>query len=312
MFHGQSRDYAGAQDLENIIDLLLTARTNTQLERYPTAWRLRLVVDTRVWEPARDARLWEDAGGRLVGFACLPRRTEESFSSGLEWLLHPDMQGSGLLETMLTWALDRVHERATVLQSLTASLSVAVSAFDVEKLALLERRGFSLLPDIHNWYMARVLNGSLPAYQLPTGWCIRRVRGDVEHELQAYEALYDFTPLSRSCRQALLGSPDYCHLVIAAPDGTFVAYCEVSINREEWVRHGRRVGWIDYIGTGERFQRKGLGTAMVLAGLQQLEAWGAEMAFLVTMSTNKAAQKTFVAAGFQYNERDFCYTKTIL
>lgn len=68
------RPYVLEQDTTSIEELILASRTGKTLERYPTIWRVRQLLASRVWEPERDAHVWEDASGRCIGFAYLWRR----------------------------------------------------------------------------------------------------------------------------------------------------------------------------------------------------------------------------------------------
>jgi hypothetical protein len=61
-------------DNEQVVELLVIYRAATRVEVYPTAWRLRLLLTSRVWKPTRDTQLWEDASGQMVGFTMLSRR----------------------------------------------------------------------------------------------------------------------------------------------------------------------------------------------------------------------------------------------
>lgn len=68
------RPYILEQDTTSIEELILASRTGKTLERYPTIWRVCQLLASRVWEPERDAHVWEDASGRCIGFAYLWRR----------------------------------------------------------------------------------------------------------------------------------------------------------------------------------------------------------------------------------------------
>lgn len=303
------RPYEGERDLERAIELLLETRSHTSVERHPTVWRLRQLLNLRLWEPERDARLWEDADGSLQGIAFVYKRSREDLTLGLGWILHPQARGTPLLATMLDWAQERAQEMAREQQK-TVSLNLAIYEDELDRRALLEQRGFLPIPDIFNWYMARALDDQLPAPVLPEGFTIRPLSATNNSDIEMYENLYSFPPVKRSYRLALLRDPNYSHQVAVAPNSALVAYCELSVNREEWAMSGQRVGWLDYVGTHPNFQQRGLGKAMVLVGLRQLRLWGVDLALLTTLNSNTPAQKTFLASGFHFNERDLCYTKT--
>jgi ribosomal protein S18 acetylase RimI-like enzyme len=119
-----------------------------------------------------------------------------------------------------------------------------------------------------------------------------------EADLEAYQALSSFAKVNPLFVKEQLASPDYRHLVIQDPAGTYAAYCECSICRGEWQPGKPRLGWIDYMETRSDLQRQGLGRAALLAGLKQLQEWGAEAAMLVTISTNTPAVRLYQSTGF--------------
>jgi mycothiol synthase len=161
-----------------------------------------------------------------------------------------------------------------------------------------------------NVYMERALEEPLPVPVAPAGYTIRPLDG--ERELAAYTALYGFTPMARDYLLSLLADPYYAHLVAVAPDGALAGFCECAVSAEEWEYTGDRVGWIEYVGTREDHQRRGLGAALTLAGLWRLREWGAATARLVTMSTNERAQRVYTRLGFRVAAREDVYTRMVM
>ncbi|MBK8986504.1 MAG: GNAT family N-acetyltransferase [Chloroflexi bacterium] len=145
-------------------------------------------------------------------------------------------------------------------------------------------------------YFARPLADNVSAPTLPPGYLIRPLQSPAE--LDAYGALYDFTAVNPHHRQEMFHSDEYGHLVAVADTGEFVAYCEYAFCRAEWAQSGRRRGWIEYLGVRPENQRQGLGRAMLLAGLRQVQAAGVEVALLGTMNSNKTAVNLYETTGF--------------
>jgi ribosomal protein S18 acetylase RimI-like enzyme len=107
----------------------------------------------------------------------------------------------------------------------------------------------------------------------------------------------------------MMSSPEYQHFVAKAPDGQMAAFIECSINRAEWAQNQRHVGWIDYIGTAEAFQRRGLAKALLAAGFGWLKASGADEARLITGSDNTAAQNLYTSVGMALADKEPVYLK---
>jgi ribosomal protein S18 acetylase RimI-like enzyme len=154
--------------------------------------------------------------------------------------------------------------------------------------------------------MTCALNARALLPDAPEGVTVRPLRG--EQEIERYTALYSFMPRSADQRLELLRSPEYTHLVAVAPDGDFLAFCECSIDREEWARSGRQTGWVEYVGVRQDCQGRGIGRAIVREGLRWLRSHGAQTAALLTGGTNTVAQRMYIAVGFAASERDYIYT----
>ena len=211
------RAYAGERDFEQVIDLLLATRTGKFLYRYPTFWRLELLLASRLWEPERDARVWLMEDGSFVGFAYLLHRQRESVDCTFETLMHPAAYGAQLYTEMFDWVQMRVSERAREIGQ-DSVLSTTIDQGESELALVLEQRGFSLENNC-NLLMRATVPLQMPEPVLPAGYTLRPLNG--EAELATYEAVYNdnFTPINRAHRLKLLHSPEYCHLAIEAPDG---------------------------------------------------------------------------------------------
>ncbi len=289
---------AYSADHARVIDLLLDYRAATGVCLYPTVWRLRLLWSSRVWEPAQDARIWEDDDGRVSGFALLWRRRPDSPYLALERIVHPTQATAELVTMMLAWAVQRAQAIAAG-QSAPLTLFANQLPSAAQRDPSLETYGFTAIapnPEEHNVYLSHPMQAPLPEPALPPGYVLRPLAG--ESELEAYAAISGFAAVSAEHQRELLASDEYEHLVVVGPDGAFAAYCECSICRDEWARSGQRVGWIDYVETRPEQQRRGLGRAALLAGLRQVREWGAETAALITVNTNTPALKLYETVGF--------------
>jgi GNAT superfamily N-acetyltransferase len=284
------RDHA---DRERLVDLLIAYRAATRVDVYPTAWRLRLLLDGRVWAPEDDTRLWLDAHDRPLGGALLWRRRPDDDYLALEWAVDPPRATDDLASVMLAWAVQRAQAARAV--------TLYAGALDprVCRAGVFAEHGFTLNPPdpaAHNVYFARGLADQLPEPALPAGFTLRPLH-DPE-EIEAYHAVYNFAPISAAHRRALLASDEYRHLVVVDPAGAFAAYGECSICRAEWALSGQRTGWIDYVETVSAYQRCGLGRAVLLSCLRQLHGWGATTARLITTSDNLASNRLYASTGF--------------
>lgn len=313
----RERAFDRLRDLDGVLDVRRGWHATAQQDRYPTARRLRLLISSRLYAPERNARLWtdgqdgqdgQDADGRVVGFAMLNQRSEGNPSVGLTAIALPEAREDGIMAAQVGWVVTRAGELAAALGR-AVTLGIAIAEGDTRAAAALER--FGLLRQAgRNVYMERALEEPLPVPVAPAGYTIRPLDG--EGELEAYTALYGFTPMARDHLLSLLADPQYAHLVAVAPGGTLAGFCECEVSAEEWAHAGERGGWIEYVGTREDHQRRGLGAALTLAGLWQLREWGAQTARLVTMDANEGAQRVYTRLGFRIAAREDVYTRLVM
>ena len=130
-------------DQEAVLQLLLETRIGLSLERYPTFWRLRQELATRLWEPERDAHIWENAHGQLLAAAALVSRTPDTLSRGIEYMIHPQMDQRETFIEILTWADTRILEKARQHQA-TYTLTASYETDKKELASLLEAQGYIL------------------------------------------------------------------------------------------------------------------------------------------------------------------------
>lgn len=291
--------YSPAADEEPLTELVMAHRLASDVRLYPTLWRVRLLLSSRVWSPEADARVWENSAGAMAGAAWLWRRRADSSYLVLERFVQPRLASPALVEAMVRWADTRALTLAAELQKPIALYTSALHpslGTDVDWAA----HGFAEVPvnpDERNVYYARALADDLAPPTLPRGYVLRPLRGT--EELEAYNRLYDFSAVNPAHQRHLLTSDEYSIQVIVNPADAFVAFCESSFCRAEWERGSAGLGWIDYVQTSPDYLRRGLGRAALCAGLRQLKAWGAETAMLVTLTNNTPAVALYRAAGFE-------------
>jgi ribosomal protein S18 acetylase RimI-like enzyme len=281
------------------MDFWLEYRAVSDVRMYPTLWRIRLLLTSRVWEQEKDAQLWENDSGQIVGFAMLWRRQPTSSYIVLEGFAHPNFAGDELLSAILTWGDLRADDIAKEQKIALAVYANGFSQYNFSD-SLMKQCGYAILPpnsDEHNVYFAKSLQSEIPLPAIPSGYKIRRLQG--AGDLESYQALYGFSKVNPLHQEELVESNEYCHLIAINPDGEFAAYCECSVCYAEWERTSQRIGWIDYVETKPEQQKKGLGRAILTAGLLQLQELGADTAMLITVNTNIPAVNLYDKTGFE-------------
>jgi len=294
-----SRPCEYEKDQEPLTDFLLAYRSATDIRMYPTIWRVRLLVTSRVWEPKKDTRIWQNETGKIIGFVMLWRRQTNSPYLVLDSFVHPEFTTKEQLMIMFEWGNERAKEIG-----LEQDKEVTVFANGFHQDAIVEQlqTEFGYMPivpnlDEHNVYLSKALGKEFSIPSLPEGHVIQRLQD--MNGLEQYQSLYSFAQVNPVHQKELVESGEYSHLIVVNQNGEFVAYCECSIFRAEWEVTNSRIGWIDYVETNPNHQRRGLGHVALWAGLAQLRGWGANTAMLITVSSNTPALKLYGKIGFE-------------
>jgi predicted N-acetyltransferase YhbS len=125
--------------------------------------------------------------------------------------------------------------------------------------------------------MGRWLHDPITEPELPEGSSIRTIAS--EHEAEAWDDLYreafgvTGTILSHHLR--VMQDPDYnqnLDLAAIAPNGELAALCYCSIPGVEAGRGKVRAGTTEPVAVRQKYQRLGLGRAIILTGLRLLRS----------------------------------------
>jgi len=286
------------RDQEALSELWLAHRLATSIEVYPTIWRSRLLLSSRVWDHEKDTNMWQTQNEDLRAFAMLWRRSPTSPYLVLDYCIHPAAVTKELFQAILIWGGQRTQVIADYQQISLALFAKALRNLETSPI-FNACRFIPYQPENqdHNVYFARNLEADITPPDLPTGHEIKQLQ--LNDDAEAYESVYDFASVDRQHLTEQLASEEYNHFVISNPEGMFIAYCETSIDRVEWQRSGQHIGWIDYIGTRPEDQRKGFGFTLLLHGLRKLKKQGATKVKLVTINSNLPAGHLYQKAGFQ-------------
>ncbi len=232
-------------------------------------------------------RLWR-RGEQVVAFALVDDYNNLQFDLDLK-VATPELEAQ-----IVEWGLACMRERNAA-SGEQGTLDASCRAERVERVALLERHGFVREP-VRSLHYGRSLEGPLPDRPLPDGFSARPVRGEEEVEalVALHRAAFGTENMTVEQRLAIMRVPQYepeLDLVAVAPDGELAAFVGFD-------EPGGQVGYTDPIGTHPRYQRRGLGKAMVAAGLRALRARGATSAEVGTSSENVAMRRLAEAMGF--------------
>lgn len=292
-------------DRQRVIDFRRACTTAENAYDYPTAADLHELLDAAATQGTTRASIWEDEGGNIAALAILDLRYCNCY-----FLISPHIRFSDIETDILDWAERNMRET----ENCTA-IDTPCRDTDTERVALLERHGFAR-QETQTLYMRRSLSEPIPPAIFPDGFTLRQTAG--EQELDAIVALHQEAfgtqNMTIENRRAIMNNPAYISeldLLLESPGGTLAAFCYCTIPGEANELSGRSEGEIAIMGTSPAYQKRGLGRAMLLAGLQRLKDFGVETATLGTSSENERAHSVYFSAGFQISYRALWYSKSI-
>jgi mycothiol synthase len=169
------------------------------------------------------------------------------------------------------------------------SLQVFVDSRDLPRHAILSRHGFQRVvrPEEQETQHRRSLEAPLPPVPPTPGYIIRSLGGGLELLERCYASGLGFHDDDIHAARNNRDHPDWYHHIQTAPlyrrdldivavaaDGSIASFCTV------WFDDVTRTAYFEPVATLPAHQRKGLGTAVILEGLQRLQRMGCQVAFI--------------------------------
>jgi mycothiol synthase len=300
------RTYQGEDDLDAMIELMNISRPEKWRGDFPTPLDLYELME----QPSvrSNTRLWEDSHRQLAAFAFVDDYHNVCFEIAA-WA------NSEAVETeIIEWGMQVMAPIAQVYIK-PVTLDASCREDDAERVSLLERHGFERQA-LRSLHYDRRLDGAIPEASLPQGYRIRPVygEGEVGSLTALHRAAFGTDNLSVDDRLIWMRVPGYdpaLDLVAVAPDGGLAGSCYVFISQEENARTGRNEGWTDPIVVHPGHQRRGVGKALLLMGMQLLAEHGVEQATLGTSSDNLAMQRLAESVGFRLESTKIWFSKHV-
>lgn len=296
-----SRQDTFARDVQAMIDLV-RSRPDQRAADYPGIVDLQELAGLAATQA--NTRLWEDAAGKVIGFAIVdPQYNSITFE--ISSMVHRAALGA----EMLAWGAAQLGQQdATVIRTNCRD-------DNPERIALLQQQGFvteagSVL------HFQRLLTEPLPSPHLPDGFVVRPVAGEQEvaQLVELQRAAFGTQNMTVAYRLAMMRVPEYdssLDLIVIAPHGQWAAFCMGNISQQENQPRSQMIGWLDPIGTRPVFRRQGLARALLLTNLQHFQARGLVLAGTTTSSENLAMRRTAESVGFRVTATTSWYQKRL-
>jgi ribosomal protein S18 acetylase RimI-like enzyme len=247
--------------------------------------------------------LWVDGYGQLLAFALL----QAPFAS-LYYTLHPAVEATALLPTVLTWGQDRA---AALAQKRDAPFTFSVFAAEGHDAtaAQIEAHGFTHQPPTR-LLLWRAGEKPPPRTEVPPGFQVRHLCGLAEARAAAdlLNAAFNITTFTHRWRANILAQATYrpeLDVVVVAPNGDLVAFCLC------WLHPNGHIGQIEPMGTHPAYQRRGLARAALIEGLWRLYKLGVERVYVGTSAANHRSLPLYESVGFQVHHVKRAYQRTV-
>ena len=304
------------RDLEPLVELINAADAVDQLEWGTSLQELRERFGLPTLRPEEDVFVAQ-AGGQVVGYTRLRlEKGEEESVFKTDGVVHPARRRRGIGRRLLKRPHRRAEERRGEVVSETVYFDAHCEHGEAGRMALFE--SFGMCPARYSLEMAYVPLEGIPEPCFPSGVTVRAwVRGlpcgidsILRRETWSVESIPQgqddevvlavvneaFAPVVRTYRTncdhwGFIPVPleDWLHWInlprfrpelnlLAVMGEEIAGICLCDVNKEHIARIGRQEGWVDILGVRRPYRRRGLGRALLLAGLHVLKEVGMQSA----------------------------------
>lgn len=294
---------------------------NSAYKEYESWWRSLGVEEMRKREESPDfdfeGRFIAEFDGKPVGtvHAHVDRFSEEKRSFIYDFCVVPEFRGLGVEEKLLRVAMNDLEKRGMNLIQTWTGIKRR------DRIQLLEKRGFTFA------YRTIDMEINLADIQSNIGEnktvTVRSLQRDVKEDIETLNWLinecFREDPLQRpqtveETRQSVLNNRDLKEqeFFFAVLDRKNVGYIGVGIDEKYNVEKNVKSGRISGIGVLKAHRRKGIGTRLMLQGLETLRAKGMTKAMLDTEDINPTRAMTlYEKVGFEIMQEYVTYEKHI-
>jgi GNAT superfamily N-acetyltransferase len=303
-----SRQYAGRQDLQDMLGMLRQARSRTNDWHYAHVGELLFnffMVDCHL-KPHQHIRLWHDRQGKLVGYAILGE--DPSF----ECQVLPEYEWMGIEEQAFAWAEALLKELRLNDPTRWGGEFVSGSRQDdPQRIAFLEQNGFCYSGKFAEANMLRSLSVPIPESAIPAGSrvCSMAELDNISDRAAAHREVWQPWTVGNVTEEDYLRFmrlPGYhpdLDVVTLEPHGLIAAYVN------GWVDPVNRIGDFGPVGARQEYRRHGYTRLALLEALRRMHAHGMHRVCISTGIANIPALNLYTSLGFEVVNRYLDFTK---
>ena len=260
-------------------------------------WEQRRIADATLanqlsWQ--QNIQLWEN-NGDLIGAVF--------FESPTDAALIGDPAYPELDAALLDWAEAHYRELGS-----DQPLMIEALESNIVRCDLLQARGYTLYPDYFIHRHKPLDPNEIESVNLPPGFSIKPI--ETEEDLQLYpEAVQAVFGRHATFEEDefLKDAPSYTpdlHLAVWSDQREIAAFCTV------WIDPVNRYAEFEPVGTVPRFQKRGLGAALLAYAHNRLREKGCPLATVQSWSTSEGANKLYQAAGLLPHDSQLNWIKS--
>ena len=289
----QERPYRGQLADDLLIADLLEAQPEHARHLADQPWRL----SSPDAQSGRYARLWQETGGQLAGFAAW-----QAPWAALDLYVRDGPHRRVVVDAIFGWA-DSLFRELDDERGYALPYWLECRTDDRATAALATARGFTLSEPRYACLErplagARHFPSGAASSRLPPGFGLRELAGPSESGAYAalHRAAFGSQSMTGQWRARTLRMPQYrrdLDLVAVAPDGTLAGFCV------GWLDAARRAGHVEPLGIRPGCTGIGLAQALLTELSSRLTAIGAERVCVEAGQANAAALRSYAAAGFR-------------
>lgn len=299
-----------ASDFDGYVRLHSGAGGSSQVGRCASPQALAEGLSHPGFSPERDLFVAEAADREIVG--CIDVRPELDIGRAvITYLVHPAHHAGDTTAQLFDSALRRAS-------SMGARLAhVSVSEDDDAARDLLPGLGFT--PARRFLEMRLKLANSSPDVANRVEYrCCQFQPGDDARlavlQNRSFEGSWGFHPNTAEEIAHRVSLSDSCAegIIFICDEGRPVGYCWTTVSPDEDAASGVRKGRIHMMGTDPDHRGKGIGRAVLLAGISYLESRGLEVAELTVDIQNSEARSLYESIGFKVWATSTWYEKALV
>ncbi|NNF64716.1 MAG: GNAT family N-acetyltransferase [Acidimicrobiia bacterium] len=286
------RPYAGSSDLRTLQDF----NAAMWQAHGGVGWmhvgdiphRIYNALGRRGFHPSEVVRIWE-TNGVVAGWAMIWPR-----SGGIEVQVPPDSPqlaveaGLWACEAVVAVGEQHGHHAKSIVMDVVESEPNMVDLATGIGMAVDQREG--------SYIVTRQAIDRPPQVHLPRSYSVRAARGvgDAAALAGVHSSAFNSDWTAESYAR-VMESPGYepsREIVVVAPDGSFAGFCII------WMDHENHIGMFEPVGVHADHRRRGVGMALMAAGLSRLSEHGMVHAMVTHETDDPASTALYAAAGF--------------